>query len=406
MKIAYLSASYPPYPGGIGVAAQYLAREMVRNGHEATVFTPQYKGAETASVVDGVNIHYLKPVFQYGNAGFLPQLKKLLRGFDVVHCYYPFFGGLEVAAYAKSRGAKFALVVHHEMDTHGEGFLKRVFKAHEIYLMPWVLRQTDTFAVLSQDYFDHSPFAQMLKKKNRPACNATCPKLLHRCRRVRSIAGRPRVAIIPNGVDVELFKPTTKHASCHEIPRLILVAGLDRAHYFKGVPVLISAIRLLKDRGISVVATIVGEGDMCKEYEQFARDESVNDRIEFAGLVTHDKLPALLNGQDIFIMPSVAPTESFCIAAAEAQACGLPAIVSDLPGLRQTIGVGETGFSFPVGSITGLADAITKFIEDKEMYERFSVAARARMVERFSWQQVAKMALDTYEQALHHPQKS
>ncbi len=373
MKIAYLSPTYPPYPGGIGVAAQYMAREMARNGHEVTVFTPQYNGGESVASIDGVRVQYLRPVIKYGNAGFLPQLAKLLRGFDVVHCYYPFFGGLEVAAYAKWRGATFTLVVHHEMDTHGEGLLKYVFKAHETYLMPWFLRQTNVFAALSEDYLDNSPFSNMLKQKNMPA-----------------------VVIIPNGVDTNFFTPTIEHRSCHEITRLVLVAGLDRAHYFKGVPVLIRAVKLLQDRGVQVQATIVGDGDMRKEYETLAAEENIAEHISFSGLVTHKDLPALLNDQDMFIMPSVAATESFCIAAAEAQACGLPAIVSDLPGLRQTIGVGETGLIFSVGSVEGLAKCITQLVTEQETYQQFSVAARERMVKRFAWSEVAKMALAAY----------
>jgi glycosyltransferase involved in cell wall biosynthesis len=135
---------------------------------------------------------------------------------------------------------------------------------------------------------------------------------------------------------------------------------------------------------------------MRAEYETLAKQQDLSEHISFSGLVTHKDLPALLNEQDIFVMPSVAPTESFCIAAAEAQACGLPAIVSDLPGLRQTIGVGETGLVFPVGSVVGLADCIATLMAGKETYQQFSVAARERMVKRFAWPEVAKMALTAY----------
>lgn len=377
MKIVYLTPTYPPYPGGIGVAALYLAKEMARRGHDVVVCTPQYQGSvSTVEHRDGVAVHFLKPRFKYGNAAFVPEVQSLIRDCDVVHCYYPFFGGLEVAAYARARGARFALIVHHEMDTVGTGLLRWVFALHERCVMPWILKHTDAFASLSEDYLKHSPLLTTAERVGVP------------------------VAVVPNGVDVDMFSSRVSERSLHEIPRLILVAGLDRAHYFKGVPLLIRALARLGRQGITVALTIVGEGDMRAEYEALAKKELVHDRITFTGLVQHDRLPAVLDEHDVFVMPSTATTESFCIAAAEAQAVGLPAIVSDLPGLRQTVGIGETGAVFPMGDERALAEAVASMISDPGRYVAYARAARDRMKARFAWPIVADAALAVYTDAL------
>ena len=86
--------------------------------------------------------------------------------------------------------------------------------------------------------------------------------------------------------------------------RTSFASGLDRAHYFKGMHVLLEAARMLKERRVRCRVWIVGEGKMRKEYEEHAREigvlkitklrnyEITNEaHVEFLGLVPHEKMP-------------------------------------------------------------------------------------------------------------------
>ncbi len=374
MRIAYLTPTFPPYPGGIGVNAFYNAREMAKRGHSVEVFTPRYGklNNEKTEQLNNLKVHYLRPWFSYGNAAVLPQLFRRLRGFDIVHVYYPFFGAAEVAALAR-KFLKFKLAVHHEMDVVGEGWMKKFFSWHTAYIFPWIIRRADGVFALSEDYFEHSDLGALYRASKRRL---------------------PSWRVVPNGVDTDYFRPAR---TLSRSPLLCFVAGLDRAHYFKGVPVFFDALSSLAREGFAARLRIAGEGELKEEYRRLAQAKGIGDRVEFVGLVKHDALPDFYQQCSLFVMPSVGRTESFSIATAEAQACGLPAIVSDLPGMRVTIEDGVTGFTAKPGDARDLAEKIHAILTDYELAAKMGLAGRARMERMFSWKSIGDSLEKIYQ---------
>ncbi len=379
MRIAYLTPTFPPYPGGIGVNAFYNAAEMARRGHSVEVFTPRYgkRNNKTTEERENFKVHYLRPWFFYGNAALLPQFFWKLRTFDAVHVYYPFFGGAEMAAIVRSFSA-FKLVIHHEMDVAGEGWLKKFFSWHTRRIFPWIIRQSDAVFTLSEDYFKHSDLGALYRAGGKSL---------------------PPWYVIPNGVDTDHFRPAG-HLSPD--PFLCFVAGLDRAHYFKGVSVLLDALSFLARDGFVARLRIAGEGDMKEEYRKLAESKGIEDRVEFVGLVKHDALPDFYRHCSLFVMPSVGRTESFSIATAEAQACGIPAIVSDLPGIRVTIENGVTGFTAASGDARDLANKIRSLLADRELAAKMGRAGRERMERMFSWKRIGDQLEKIYFQLINN----
>ena len=127
MKIAIVTPTFPPYAGGIGNVALFNARQLVRLGHQVTVFTPSYQ--KLKEEVTDIKIVRVKPLVKHGNAAFVPALSWLLSGFDIIHLHYPFFGGAEVIwlhqRKFKKREAK--IILHYHMDVVGEGVIKWLF---------------------------------------------------------------------------------------------------------------------------------------------------------------------------------------------------------------------------------------------------------------------------------------
>lgn len=397
MRIAYLTCVYPPYPGGIGVLAQGVGREMARRGHEVHVFTPQYS---YSSVVQGERpgmiVHYLKSRFQYGNAAFLPQITRLLKEVDIVHLFYPFFGAAELIPIVKKRShAK--IIVHHTMDAVAGGVLGAFFKIYNSTLMPAIFKQADYMITLSEDYFRECDITNVYA----------------------NFPDAPPIEFVPNGVDTELFCPQTKKESRimkHELPTILFASGLDRAHYFKGVHVLIEAMRILKERKVSVVCQIIGDGNMQKEYEKHAKEAGLlngecrmkngeckagETHIEFVGLVAHENMVPYYQNAIAAVVPSTDRVECFSIVAAEAQACGIPAIVSNFPGVRVTIEDGVSGYVVRPGDPEDLANRIQGLVQDSKAASAMGGAARKRAVELYGWEKIGGQLQKIYE-GLHH----
>ena len=68
MRIAHVTATFPPYYGGTGLVCYHNARQLALRGHEVHVFTASTPRARLDEQVQGVHIHRLRPIFHTGNA--------------------------------------------------------------------------------------------------------------------------------------------------------------------------------------------------------------------------------------------------------------------------------------------------------------------------------------------------
>ena len=341
MKIAIISPVFPPYRGGIGTAAYTEAEELSRRGHEVTVFTP--KRAKKSAAAAGFNLRRLRPFFRYGNAAFLPQLWWKLKNFDVVHLHYPFLGGAEIV-WLKSKilNLKSKLIITYHHDLVGSGWLGKVFRWHTKKLMPKILGRADKIIVSSLDYAKNSNIKNILEKN---------PEKFFE---------------VPFGVDAEKFSPAEPRKDLVEkfglsLGRTILfVGGLDRAHYFKGLEILIRA----KAEVANARILIVGDGDLRPHYEKMVEELNLKDKIIFAGSVAPEDLPDYYNLANVVVLPSLDGSEAFGIVLIEAGACGKPVIVSNLPGVRSVIDYGVNGFTVKPGDAKELAEKINYFLDN------------------------------------------
>ena len=146
MKIAHVSATFPPYRGGTGNVCYHNARQLARLGHEVHVFTASAplleschpdegriwgiapKGHDKAGLRDGFTVHRLSPLVQVGNAPVLPQLVWNLRDFDLIHLHYPFILGAEMMRVA-SLMFDIPLAISFHNDLIGDGARAHLFAA-------------------------------------------------------------------------------------------------------------------------------------------------------------------------------------------------------------------------------------------------------------------------------------
>ena len=109
--------------------------------------------------------------------------------------------------------------------------------------------------------------------------------------------------------------------------------------------------------------------------------------MEFLGYVSDGEKAELLRRSWINLLMSV--KEGWGISNLEAAACGTPTIASDVPGLRDSVVDGQTGFLVPHGDVEALSQRIEELLGDEETRTRLGTGAR-RFAEQFGWDASAR----------------
>lgn len=327
------------------------ARRLKAAGEDVVVFTPDYHSGDRQE--EGVV--RLTPIFQWGNAAILPGIVSALRGFDVIHLHATFYGSDILVALAALIW-RIPLVVTFHMRPKASGWLGALFVFYRYCLEPLVFAVAKTVVVSTQDY-------------------AQANDVRHR-----------HLQAVPFCVDVDRFSPgdgsgfRIKHGLVDDVPTMIFVGGLDAAHYFKGVDVLLRACAQLD---IPWQLLVVGDGERRAALEELARSLGIADRVCFAGSVPFDELPEAYRAADVHVLPSIDRSEAFGLVTLEAMATGLPSVVSDLPGVRQVIAPGTTGLLAALGDAVSLSVVLRELLMNNERRVKMSTAARARALAEF-----------------------
>ncbi|WP_375195643.1 glycosyltransferase family 4 protein [Sphingobium sp.] len=166
------------------------------------------------------------------------------------------------------------------------------------------------------------------------------------------------------------------------------IGSLGRLHPVKGHDVLIAALAHLRVHGFTPPAPldirIAGDGAERSRLEEL-KDRAGLGMLSFTGFepAPHQFLSSL----HLYVQPS--RSEGFCIAAHEALTAGLPVIASAVGELPWSIRQNITGLTVPPADIDALAKALAALLSDPARLSKMGQAARADMLERFSWDRFA-----------------
>ena len=340
MKIAHVTATFPPYWAGTGNVAYHNARLLHDRGHEVVVLTASTPRDHEVNFP--FEIRRLPAVFRIGNAPLTPGLVGALQGFNVIHLHYPFIFGAELTALA-ARRYRIPLLVTYHNDLLASGLRGQLFRGYSATSQRWVLGRADLLIGTSADYAQNSLF------------KATAP------------SGAP-FEVLPNGVDTLQFRPAARSGE----PYALLVGGLDRAHHFKGVRVMIEALA----------------------------EHLAPGRVRFAGRVPLEELAALYAGATVGVLPSTTQGEAFGMVLIEAMASGSPVIASNLPGVRTVVEHGQDGLLVEPGDVQGLAAALDQMLGDPQQSSEMGRAGLEKVHRLYDWDVIAVKLESLYRQVL------
>ncbi|MCD7034498.1 glycosyltransferase [Metabacillus sp. GX 13764] len=209
------------------------------------------------------------------------------------------------------------------------------------------------------------------------------------------------IEVTPFGVDMEKFKPSVNQSHEDKI-RFGIVKTMAEKY---GIRYLLEGYA--KFRGMvrpeqfeATHLDIVGPGPKLEEYKQLAKELGIDHQTTFHGRVPHEQVPAFINSFDVFFVPSTLDSESFGVAAVEAQACEVPVVVANVGGLPEVVKDGETGYIVPTKNSSVLAEKMKLFIENPEIGKEMGAKGRRHVVSLYEWEDNAKLMADIYEKTL------
>lgn len=233
----------------------------------------------------------------------------------------------------------------------------------------------------------------------------------HAEQRYPSVIGKSRT--VYNGVDGTVFRPPslappspagTSASFAETGSDLILYVGRVEAR--KGVHVLVDAFEqvISKQRPRSRLR-IVGphsywDAEPSPYYQALRERCAANPRIELRGPTYDDReLAAVYRDAAVSVVPSVFP-EALGLTSLEAQASGVPVVVSDAGALPESVAAGQSGLVFENGSAGQLGEAVLSIISNDERRRTMGAAAREWVMRTFSWDVIAAELEQTYLEAL------
>ncbi len=199
---------------------------------------------------------------------------------------------------------------------------------------------------------------------------------------------RGRFKVLPTAVDIRDFH-VRQHEQCIS-PQIVATSHFQKG---KGHTVLLKALRLLKERGLSFRAVFAGDGSDRPSVIQSAQEINLKDDVEFPGCLSD--VISLLKESDVFVLPSVA-MEGMPISVLEAMASGLPVVASDVGGLKQLVANGQTGFLCPPGDPQVLAEALATLVTSHEKRREMGLHGRRRVERYHRLQRVSAKMIETY----------
>ena len=202
------------------------------------------------------------------------------------------------------------------------------------------------------------------------------------------------VLVTPFGVDIDLFKPI-------EVERdPAFTVGIIKSFYPKyGITYLIEAFKMLMDKtgDKNMKLHLGGKGTQEQELRDLAKELGIEENVVFLGFLNTQGVVEAFNRMDVAVFPSVLDSESFGVAAVEAQACEVPTIVSNVGGLPEATKPGYSSITVEPKNSREIYEALLKLYEDEELRKQMAKNARQYVIERYNIEDNFNVVDDIYK---------
>jgi glycosyltransferase involved in cell wall biosynthesis len=400
LRIALLTYRGNPRAGGQGVYVRHLSAALGRLGHFVEVFS----GPPYPELTEGVGLTRLPSLDLYRpEAPFRPA--RAPRGaIDLLELGSMCLGGfpepltfsLRALAALRRRRTEFDLV--HDNQCLGYGLLGLGWVGLPVLATIHHPIQVDRRLELAQATGGRRlslrrwyGFTRMQARVARRLPLLTVSEAAREdvAREMRVPPGR--IAVVPNGVDAELFRPRPERR--RRAGRIVATASADVP--LKGLDPLLRAFAMLRARRpaeLVIVGRPRADGPIPRLLDQL----DLNGSVRFVSGVPDDELVSLYAEAEAAVVPSL--YEGFSLPAVEAMACGLPLVATTAGALPEV--VGDAALLVPPGDPCALADRLTALLTDAGLRRRLGERGRERVLGRFTWEAAARRTVDRYREVI------
>src|SRR5262245_46765123 len=368
MKVGLVSPYDYSHPGGVTEHIRHLGHWLREAGHEVMTFAPSSRRAAEQEIPDFYRIGRVFPLPGNDSIARITLSFHLARRvteimdrerFDVLHFHEPFMPALPLTLLPMARAPHVATFHAFAKSNLGYYYGRPILKGY--------LKHLDATIAVSE------PAREFVR---------------HYFPQIDPI-------VVPNGVDVERFRPglTPIHHLRDGCVNILFVGRLEKR---KGLRDLLQAYRYLRDRVPRTRLIIAGDGPLRGMVESFVSSHRL-EQVVLAGYVPEQVLPRFHASADIFCAPATG-RESFGIVLIEAMATGLPVVATEIPGYLSVLEAGVDSLTVRPKTPVELGAALTVLARDPLLRRRLGEAGLAK-AQRYEWRTITERIIAVYEQA-------
>jgi glycosyltransferase involved in cell wall biosynthesis len=351
-----------PAGGGAEVYLHQIFKRLAAQGHEVTLLCSQFSGAPKEEEVDGIRIirrgnrnlfNYVVPI-EYVKHFRRKHYDIIIDDINKIPFYTPMY----------VREPLLGMVMHL--------FGTSIYKEASIPAASYVYC-AERFAL---SVYRNTPLVAISE--------STRTELIsHGCR-------QENIFLVPCAVNHVAYRQLS-HVTRNEP----IIGHVGRLKKYKSVDHLLRAFAIVLKVLPEAKLVIIGEGDGKPAFERLSHDLQINHATTFTGFLPLEEKVRLLNQMHIVVNTSA--KEGWGLTVTEANACGVPAVASDVPGLRDAVIDGETGLLYEYGDIEQLAEKILLLLRDEHLRSRLTEGA-LEYAQSLTWDKSATIMLDVIEQ--------
>jgi glycosyltransferase involved in cell wall biosynthesis len=390
MKILHVTNFFKPSweAGGIARVAYEISKNLVKEGHEVTVFTTdgfksRLKIIKNKPVdVDGINTYYFRNLSNYLTKRnivipyYLPFIaRRKIQDFDVIHIHeHRTLLAVIVHYYSKKYNIPYVLQAHGTLpNTIGKQNQKKIF---DVLWGNEILKDASKLISVSSTEVDQ--YLQM---------NVPIEKMV----------------VIPNGIDIDSLSSLPEKGSFrdrYQINQKHIILYLGRLHKIKGIDFLLRSFgELVRDIDDSVLI-LAGPDDSYKDKaKEQIHELGLEKKVIFTGYMgPMDKISAYLDA-DILVYPS--SFEIFGLVPFEAIMSGTPVIVTDDCGCSEYIKRASCGYLVKYGDVTDFKRKMRLMLENPEIGSKFVENGQKYITNNLTWPLICKKIETLYENCIY-----
>lgn len=382
MRVLHVLPTLSLKQGGPTQAALNFVRNLQKNGVDAEIATTNDDGERVLDIPLHQRIDYHNAPVQFfprmaRMKEFLPSrsLTQWLwthsQNYDVIHTHY-LFSYAPTMAMGIARQKRIPYIAR----TIGQ-------------LTPWAL---------AQGRLKKQVYSTLIERHNLNHAAAVHCTATGEATDVEQFGVNASKFILPLGVNA--IPPTSGSAhqlrDRYKVPADVpIILFLSRLHYKKRPDLLIQAVRELVNykQSCHLILAGTGEAEYIKELQELVESCKLTAHISFAGFVSGSDKDLLLQGADIFALPSF--SENFGIAIAEAMAAGLPVVVT--PGIQISPEIKQAKAGLVIDdNVESLTHGLSTLISNPELRAKLGNNGQTLVAERYSWRAIAQQLTDVY----------